>query len=344
MASADEIMNVWDDNIETEIDKITQLSEKYNYISMDTEFPGVVIQGENLIGYQFIKSNVDELKLIQVGITLADEHGNSPKPISTWQFNLKFDLNTDKFANESINLLKEAGIDFDQLAMKGIPELRFADMLLSSGLILNDDVHWITFHGAFDFGYLIKSVSNAKLPKNLDSFNTTMKTYFPTVYDLKIIVNEVPDLKNGSLTKLGHDLEVKRSGIQHQAGSDALLTSDCFFKLKNSYLKSGISKKATNRIFGLNAEYQQQQQQVSQTPQNTTYVPQVDTRQLSSQQPQYQSNMYYTHQPMTGYYGYGEVPNFNYYAYDGQVFSPFNNPVPAAGLMNGIPSNYKIGK
>lgn len=338
-------MNVWDDNIETEIDKITQLLEKYNYVSMDTEFPGVVIQSENLIGYQFIKSNVDELKLIQVGITLADEQGNLPSPISTWQFNMKFNLTTEKYAAESINLLKEAGIDFDQLALKGIPEMRFAELLLSSGLVLNDDVQWITFHGAFDFGYLIKSLANAKLPKTLDAFNVTMKIYFPTVYDLKIIVNEVPDLKNGSLTKLGHDLEVKRSGIQHQAGSDALLTSDCFFKIKNTFLKSGISKRATNRVFGLNAEYQQSQQAANQTPHNTSYVPQVDTRQLATQQPQYPGNMYYAHQPMAGFYGYGEVPNFNYYAaYDGQVFPAFNNPVPAAGMMSGIPNGYKMGK
>ena len=221
---AEEIVNVWDDNLEVEFDKIMHLVDKYNYISMDTEFPGICVQGENIIGYNFIKGNVDELKLIQIGITLADENGESPKPTSTWQFNLKFDLETDTHAKESINLLKEAGIDFDQMNAKGILDVRFAELLISSGLILNEDTNWITFHGAFDFGYLIKSISNSKLPSTLERFNSTLKTYFPSVYDLKIIVNEVSELKNGSLTKLGHDLGVKRSGIQHQAGSDALLT------------------------------------------------------------------------------------------------------------------------
>ncbi len=343
MASSDEIMNVWDDNIEAEMDKISLLLEKYNYVSMDTEFPGVVIQGENLIGYQFIKSNVDELKLIQVGITLSDEHGNCPQPVSTWQFNLKFDLTAEKFAADSINLLKEAGIDFNELSIKGIPELRFADLFLSSGLALNEDVHWITFHGAFDFGYLIKSISNTKLPKTLEGFNSTVKQYFPNVYDLKIIVNEVPDLKNGSLTKLGHDLEVKRSGIMHQAGSDALLTSLCFFKIKSTYLKSGISKKNINRIFGLNAEYQQQTQQPQQpTMHGQPFVAAVDARQMQ-QQPQYPGSIYYPAQAMPGFYAYGEVPNFNYYAYDSPVFTTFNAPVAAGGMM-GLQPTYKMSK
>jgi CCR4-NOT transcription complex subunit 7/8 len=42
--------------------------------------------------YKSIKQNVDNLKVIQVGITLANEHGEYPEDISTWQFNFKFDL------------------------------------------------------------------------------------------------------------------------------------------------------------------------------------------------------------------------------------------------------------
>jgi hypothetical protein len=31
-----------------------------------------------------IKSNVDVLKIIQIGITLSDENGKHPEPVSTW--------------------------------------------------------------------------------------------------------------------------------------------------------------------------------------------------------------------------------------------------------------------
>ena len=41
--------------------------------------------------YQTLRCNVDMLKIIQLGITLADEDGNMPD-ICTWQFNFQFSL------------------------------------------------------------------------------------------------------------------------------------------------------------------------------------------------------------------------------------------------------------
>jgi hypothetical protein len=42
------------------------------------------------------------MKIIQVGITLSDENGNHPQPVSTWQFNFNFDLKNDVKSNASI--------------------------------------------------------------------------------------------------------------------------------------------------------------------------------------------------------------------------------------------------
>jgi CCR4-NOT transcription complex subunit 7/8 len=43
--------------------------------------------------YQTLRCNVDILKMIQLGITLFDEEGNTPPgEFSTWQFNFKFSL------------------------------------------------------------------------------------------------------------------------------------------------------------------------------------------------------------------------------------------------------------
>lgn len=76
------IINVYKDNLEEEVRKIRSLLTHYNYISMDTEFPGVVAKP---IGnfptvssflYQQLRVNVDLLKIIQLGITLSDELGN----------------------------------------------------------------------------------------------------------------------------------------------------------------------------------------------------------------------------------------------------------------------------
>lgn len=34
---------------------------------------------------------MEETKIIQVGLTIADEDGQVPYPICTWQFNFRFD-------------------------------------------------------------------------------------------------------------------------------------------------------------------------------------------------------------------------------------------------------------
>jgi CCR4-NOT transcription complex subunit 7/8 len=35
------------------------------------------------------------MKWIQIGITLSDENGKLPEPVSTWQFNFNFDIDND---------------------------------------------------------------------------------------------------------------------------------------------------------------------------------------------------------------------------------------------------------
>jgi CCR4-NOT transcription complex subunit 7/8 len=38
-----------------------------------------------------MRVNVDNLKVIQVGVTLSDSNGKVPTGICSWQFNLEFD-------------------------------------------------------------------------------------------------------------------------------------------------------------------------------------------------------------------------------------------------------------
>lgn len=88
------IKEVWAENLEEEMLKLSKLLDTYKNISMDTEFPGFYKKNDTgtMDPYTLIKSNVDMLKLIQVGITLSDQNGNLPEGIHTWQFNLEFNL------------------------------------------------------------------------------------------------------------------------------------------------------------------------------------------------------------------------------------------------------------
>lgn len=75
------IKDVWITNFFSSMESISKLVDEYNYISMDTEYPGTVyvpINTENEFEYNMIRANCDNLKLIQVGISLSNHKGDSP--------------------------------------------------------------------------------------------------------------------------------------------------------------------------------------------------------------------------------------------------------------------------
>jgi CCR4-NOT transcription complex subunit 7/8 len=49
-----------------------------------------------------------------------------------------------------------SGIDFDKLAESGIDHATFAEYFITSGLVMNKDIHWYGFHTDHDFSYLLK--------------------------------------------------------------------------------------------------------------------------------------------------------------------------------------------
>ena len=254
------IKEVYIDNFEEELKKISLLIDRYSYISMDTEFPGIVYNNYKSINigesssYSNIKSNVDRLKVIQVGITLADENGEYPSDISTWQFNFDFNLKNDNYSPESIQLLMNSGINFDILPEKGISVFKFGEMLLTSGLVINDNINWITFHGSYDFAYLLKIITGQMLPDSVESFVFDIDVFFKNYYDIRYLTQN-QECFRGSLNKLAYDLNCERTGLTHQAGSDSLVTSKVFFKLKElCYLNDEDIAKGKNQIYCLNSE------------------------------------------------------------------------------------------
>lgn len=105
----------------------------------------------------------------------------------------------------------------------GIDPLLFAEYLVGSGnshpltsltllkgLVLNEEVTWVCFHGGFDFGYLVKLITCAALPKDENQFMKIFNTYFPNYFDVKYMISDYEKLKFSGLTKLGNDLNVLR--------------------------------------------------------------------------------------------------------------------------------------
>lgn len=248
-------VDVWDYNFHTEIRKISNLFDAYPYVAMDTEFPGIVLKpvGEVVdLQYQTIRFNVDLLKIIQIGITLADENGNHPPGVCTWQFNFKFDVDKDTYAEDSIKLLRRSGIRFDHLKENGIEMKDFAEYFLTSGAVLSADVKWVTFHSGYDFGYLLKVLTCQSLPETEQEFMENLKLFFPIFYDLKMMIKKFDHLR-GSLNRLADEMQVRRIGQAHQAGSDSFVTLATFFKIRERMFNSEVPKEFECSLFGLGA-------------------------------------------------------------------------------------------
>merc|ERR1712226_695351 len=113
----------------------------------------------------------------------------------------------------------------------------------------------LSFHSGYDFGYLINLLTSQNLPKSEGEFFELLKTYFPNVYDVKYLMKSCKNLKGGP-QEVANELEVRRVGPQHQAGSDALLTGQTFFRMKEMFFEDDIDdSKYCGHLFGLGTSY-----------------------------------------------------------------------------------------
>ncbi|RAL60065.1 hypothetical protein DID88_000691 [Monilinia fructigena] len=227
------------------------------------------------------------------------KYGNSAVQIPcTWQFNFKFSLSDDMYSDKGIDERKIAGTDFNRLKEEGIDPFEFGALLISSGLVCDEEKRWISGHAGYDFGYLTKIMLQKALPDDEREFDMLMKKFFPSIYDLKYL------LSHGSLmNKLGQlphvdavtaeilqrceprpnleaiieILKVKRLGTPHQAGSDSLVTGRLFFKLRERLFDGEIAEEHLGRVFGINlqeansaANQQTTPQHYNQYQENTT--------------------------------------------------------------------------
>jgi CCR4-NOT transcription complex subunit 7/8 len=251
------IKEVYAENLEEEIKVIKSVINEYNYIGMDTEFPGTVYSLNNLINdfyYKTMEKNVNSLKLIQLGITLTNKNGEYPKniPYHTWQFNFKYDEKKDLYSEDSLNLLKSTGIDFENLKKNGIDQTKFGAILKDSWLVLNPNIIWVSFHGSYDFAYLLKLLINENLPTTESDYINLLCCYFPNFYDIKSLIKDNDTYFHGGLNKLIYALDIKRKGIKHQAGSDSLATIEAYHKLiEKGSINVKKLKKFKNVLYGI---------------------------------------------------------------------------------------------
>jgi CCR4-NOT transcription complex subunit 7/8 len=297
------IREVWRHNLDAEFHVLRQLIRKYPYVSMDAEFPGIVARPIGTFAgskaeyhYQTLRCNVDILKPIQVGITLWTPEGDLPPqqdpnitilPINkiqaynnglmggaqhipcTWVFNFQFNLEEDMYSESSIELLKNSGVDFQRNQEMGISLNTFGSLLTTSGLAFNPDVHWLSFHSGYDFGYLIKLLSDDALPVDQTEFFEQVRMYFPKLWDIKFLLRHAQRMRNANrlsaegirivdslgqksgLSDLADELGCQRVGAAHTAGSDAWLTGSVFWAMKAKIFNGTLEDEQADQIYGL---------------------------------------------------------------------------------------------
>lgn len=251
-----EIREVWADNVDREFKLIRAAIEHFPYVSMDTEFPGVIhhppasVHHSTLTPsqrYALLKSNVDALHLIQVGLVFAASP--SSPPALAFQINLReFDPRVHRHAPDSVRLLASSGVDLAAHRARGVSARAFAALLMSSGLVCNPDVAWVTFCSAYDFAYLVKVLMGRKLPRALPEFLRYVRVYFgAAVYDVKHMARVAVDSYGevallGGLERVAGALRVRRAaGRGHQAASDSVLTWDTFREMARLYFPKECS-------------------------------------------------------------------------------------------------------
>lgn len=125
-----------------------------------------------------------------------------------------------------MNFLAAAGLDFSRHAEEGIEPGTIGRRLRASTLGGGASKHrWVTFQGAYDFGYMLRLLTGRRLPANLSYFEELQISYFPTRYELR------DELPRGSLDSLLREFGVERHGTPHSAGSDALATLELYFQV-----------------------------------------------------------------------------------------------------------------
>jgi|SRR5207237_7866123 len=132
--------------LDDEFRRIRWVIKRFPYVAIDTEFPrgGVMahpighFRSDKDYAYESLRTNVDMLTLIQLGLTFMDDKGELG---GVWQFNFKFHLREETYMEDSIQLLTKAGGP-----KEGIDPFDFGDLLMSSGVVLNEDVKWLSFH------------------------------------------------------------------------------------------------------------------------------------------------------------------------------------------------------
>lgn len=249
-------------------DEIRDITDSYPYVSVSCVWPGIVSRPivYHEYSYHSIKQTVDLVDCIQIGLSFADSSGRRPAYPNAFQFNFTFNHNTDVLLDSVIDSYLSCGFDFTRAETDGVDMADFGEILLNSGLLMNSNIYWITYHGCYELAYLLKALSGSVLPTCLDEFNKCLYDYFVSCYDVKCMLQTVWDDHNAfasgnspSLREACQSLGLKdlvaylmNGDMSIRGGLNGVLVSACFFNTLKIHFNNKMDDSIYNgRLFGL---------------------------------------------------------------------------------------------
>ncbi|KAG2650396.1 probable CCR4-associated factor 1 homolog 11 [Panicum virgatum] len=235
-----ELQSVTASNFEAELDTVAALLPRHPYVVVDTEYPGTVhrppagTRDADLSPderYALVRANVDELPIVQLGLTLCDAHGNLPVVADyetghhverAWEFNFSdFDISRHRHAPQSVEFLTSQGIDFDQARECGVSSAAFKSKLagiLSAAALAERELTWVAFGGAYDLAYLVKILGDGQpLPETRAEFMARVRALLGgRVFDAKYMAENCGrgDLRGVGLRSVAANLGVPRPIVE----------------------------------------------------------------------------------------------------------------------------------
>ncbi|KAI9727753.1 MAG: hypothetical protein M1834_007992 [Cirrosporium novae-zelandiae] len=282
------IREVWGNNLAQEMATLRLLVEKYPYISLDVLFPGITARpmgkfvDKEEYHYQCTRCNVDMLKALKLGITLFSDDGQLPPAEGfdmpsvnamnggvaypcTWQFNFQYSPAQDMAPSDFLEE-QSKHTDWEMHENNGIDPFDFGALLMSSGLVLNEDVTWLSAHAAYDFGHLVKIMLCRAMPISKDEFVNLIHICFPSFYDIKYLRTDVTATQsaNGSplsqqathvlnnclpaakMEEFGECLNIKRPEGTLEASTLSVHRGSVFWSMRRVLFGGEINKELYN--------------------------------------------------------------------------------------------------
>eukprot|EP00730_Choanoeca_flexa_P019368 TRINITY_DN9454_c0_g1_i1.p1 TRINITY_DN9454_c0_g1~~TRINITY_DN9454_c0_g1_i1.p1 ORF type:complete len:277 (+),score=47.98 TRINITY_DN9454_c0_g1_i1:103-831(+) len=233
---------------------IRTVVQQFPFISVHVQDLGIVgvplgtFQSSEDHAFQSLICNINLLKMVQLGLTFFDQDGNRASPVSTWQFNFRLNVQDDMCTKSSIDNLSRQGHRFQQMDKDGIDINVFAEVMTTSGLVLCEDVTWISFSHGLEFGHLIQALTGTVLKQSENEYYELLKIFFPQQYDVNYMMRSCKDL-HGSLADIADTLKIARANGSQQAGVESILLGEVFFKMRAQYFENIVDPDRYNHMF-----------------------------------------------------------------------------------------------